>query len=296
MKLLILGGSGFIGRNLACKTSSLGINTSITYYKPSPIVESIPVKNKFQLDLDNHDDVKRFFQNNPDFTHIVFSVGYVDHSGFFTHGSSVIKNHVFSLINLISCINLNKLQKFIYLGSGDEYGMNESPVSEFMTDIPNTPYVFSKLTCTLFLQMLNISEGFPSLIFRIFLAYGPNQSQDRLIPYIINSCKKDETFTINNINYIRDFIHIDDLTNAIVKSFTLGSVGSIYNLGSGDPTSLNELVDKIIILTGGGKMLINSTMDHRRQNPCLYADMTKTITDLKWSPMTNLTNGLLSCI
>ena len=53
--------------------------------------------------------------------------------------------------------------------------------------------------------------NYPISVIRPFLIYGPNMNKNRLIPYIINSCLKDDTFHIGNRDIKRDYLYIDSM-------------------------------------------------------------------------------------
>ena len=91
--------------------------------------------------------------------------------------------------------------------------------------------------------MLYQSERFPSVVLRIFLTYGNRQKKNRIIPYVINECKKDNEFKILSSNYLRDFCHIDDVINAIFMCLLSSkSSGKIYNIGSGKGKKIKTIV------------------------------------------------------
>ena len=88
-------------------------------------------------------------------------------------------------------------------------------------------------------------------MFRIYLAYGPNQDTNRLIPAIIKNCIKNKKFPCSNGKQIRDFVYIDDVVDAIIYSLNNKKVlGQIYNLGSGKPVKVYTVINTINKLIG----------------------------------------------
>ena len=95
-------------------------------------------------------------------------------------------------------------------------------------------YAISKLKATNYLIELNKKHGFPCTVLRLYLTYGPKQDQNRLIPIIINSCLKNNTFDCSDGKQFRDFIYIDDLISLIIKVLkNKNSRGQIINTASG---------------------------------------------------------------
>ena len=118
---------------------------------------------------------------------MVNSGGYGDHSNFENGGENVLNSHFFGLINLVKTIRKKKLKKFIQIGSSAEYGIAPSPQKESMKGTPSSPYAIAKFACTEFLQMLYKTEKFPATTLRFFLAYGPRQDENRILPQVIKA-------------------------------------------------------------------------------------------------------------
>ena len=133
---------------------------------------------------------------------------------------------------LLISYSLKKIKRFVQIGSSDEYGNNISPQSEDMREDPITPYSYAKTALTHFLQMLHKTENFPCVILRLFLVYGPRQKLDRFIPQVITGCLKNNEFDTSHGNQLRDFCYVDDIVQAILKSFENEEVnGKILNVG-----------------------------------------------------------------
>ena len=126
-KLLIVGGSGFIGRNLAewgCKA-----DLDITILSKTGFVdkESLPDVKVLKVDLLDVDNLRESLKGKR-FDFIVNLSGYIDHSDFFSGGELVLKVHFLGLVNLLSCIERDNLKSFINIGSSDEYGNQRAEI------------------------------------------------------------------------------------------------------------------------------------------------------------------------
>ena len=82
---------------------------------------------------------------------------------------------------------------------------------------PQTPYAIAKFLCTKHLMSL-LKKKFPVTILRLFQVYGPQQDDNRIIPFLIKNCLKNKKFSTTKGNQICDFCHIDDVVDAIFKS------------------------------------------------------------------------------
>lgn len=243
--LLIVGGSGFIGRNLAVKSIKNGFNTTILHFRKIKTEKKINGISYIQSDVSDLSELKQKLSKK-DFNYVVNLSGYVDHSSYLLGGSSVIKVHFDGVQNLLKVLDWTKLKKFVQIGSSDEYGSNQAPQNENMSELPISPYSFAKVASAKLLQMLHRTEGLPIVIFRLFLVYGNGQDSQRFIPQIIQGCLSGKKFPTSRGEQLRDFCHVEDITNGILDSFSRNEVnGEIINLASGNPKSIREIIEII---------------------------------------------------
>ncbi len=280
MKLLVLGGYGYLGNKIILKALSKNWEViSVSKKKNRRLLKHKNLKNLF-FDMNNLNKLKSLSKYQ--FDYVINVSGYVDHSSFSKNGIEIANNHLIMILNLVFILNRKKLKKFIQIGSSEEYGIKSCSLLETNRELPFTPYAASKVASTHFLQMLNRSESFPVTIMRLFLVYGPDQKSNRIIPYVIQNCQKNRTFKVSEGKQLRDFIFIDDAVDAIficLKSSK--AIGQIYNLGSGEGITIKLLVNAIKKIIGGGKPKFGSYKNLRKENTKLIAKISKIKKDLK---------------
>ena len=94
--------------------------------------------------------------------------------------------------------------------------------------------------------MLNRTENFPACTLRLFLVYGPGQSQERFVPQIIKGCFLNQSFKTSLGEQIRDFCFIEDITDGILRTLQSPNVfGKTYNLASGKPVKVKSIINQI---------------------------------------------------
>ena len=292
-KLLIIGGSGFIGSHLAERSLSLGYTVDIISLNKN---KNKNKKIKFiYLDLRNLTEVKKL--NKLDYDYVVNLSGYIDHSNLLSKGNTIIDTHFNSIQIIIQKLLNTKIKRFIQIGSSDEYGLNKSPLSEMMREDPISPYSFAKTATTHFLKMLHRTENFPCVILRLFLVYGPKQNIDRFIPQVIKGCIENKKFNTSEGNQLRDFCHVDDVISAILSTFDEDKVnGNIINIGSGQPTKIKTVIKLIKKITNKGSPLYGSFKSKKIENKSLYPKITLANKLLGWSPKIKLEEGLKNTI
>ena len=294
VRILVIGGTGFIGEQVSLEAVRRKWNTVII----SKNIPKNPIKNKYvtykKIDIQRSKSLKSLSKIN--FDYVVNASGYVDHSSFSKNGSKIINQHFNGITNIVKNINKNKVKKFIQIGSSEEYG-DVKDLSEKSKENPLTPYAFSKLATTHFLKMLYKSENFPSVIIRVFLTYGATQKKNRLIPYVINQCKKNNNFKILSSNYIRDFCHVDDIVNAIFLCLvSKKSSGKVYNVGSGKGIRIKALVKLIQKEIKTGKAIFQNNKSTKKERKKLVADIREIKKDINWYPKINNQEGIKKII
>ena len=293
-KLLIVGG-GFIGKHLAQYAKAKGYDVFIvSLNKWDSEIEGV---NFLQADITNEESLKEIL-TGIDFEYVINTSGYVDHAENSNGGRHVIEQHFTGVLNLVSCLEKNKLKTFIQLGSSDEYGTSSAPQSENLRELPISPYSLGKTAATHFLQMLHKTEEFPSVILRLFLVYGPTQDSNRFLPSVLTSILKDESFSASKGEQLRDFCYIDDITKGIFKALDApGAKGEIINLASGQAVSIRSVLEKLIDVTKSKATPEFGALPYRSgENMSLYANITKAKKLLDWSPEISFDEGILRTV
>ncbi|MDB9976190.1 NAD-dependent epimerase/dehydratase family protein [Candidatus Thioglobus sp.] len=293
-KLLIIGGTGFIGKKLAKEALKKGFDvTIISLNKPKKKINEIKY---IQVDINNKSELQKILPFNS-FQYVVNLSGYVDHSSFLDGGRSVINTHFNGLQNILELIDWHTLKKFVQIGSSDEYGNLEAPQDESMKEMPISPYSFAKMSATNLLKMLHITHQFPVVILRFFLVYGPGQEENRFLPQIINGCFNNRDFPVSDGNQLRDFCYIDDAISAILISFSNSKInGEVINIASGNAISIREVITIVQEKIGYGLPLFGKIPYRIGENMQLYANISKAKNLLKWTPVTSIEVGITKTI
>tara|TARA_E500000331_G_scaffold291502_1_gene287979 strand:+ start:33 stop:953 length:921 start_codon:yes stop_codon:yes gene_type:complete len=292
-KILIIGGTGFIGSHLIKKTLKLGWGVTSISLKKNKNNQNKKAK-YINLDFSDFNSLKK--KVNFDFDYIINLGGYINHSNKKIDETKILKNHFESTINLILLSN-HKLKRYIHIGTSDEYGNSKSPIKENSNELPMSAYANAKNLSTNLLLKLNSISNFPVTILRLFIVYGPNQKQDRLLPYVITQSLKHRKIYLSHGRQLRDFCYVDDIIDAIIICLkNKKSVGQIFNLGSGIPISVKKIVNKVIKFVGSGEPKYNYFIGKNNENLKLYPSITKAKKILGWKPKISIEDGLKKTI
>lgn len=284
-KVLVIGGSGFIGSNIIKRCLKLNWKVYSTYYKKK--LENDRV-NSFFLDLSKPKIPKKF---NIYYDHVFFSAGDIDHEDY--NSKKILNEHFYSVLELT---NKLKTKNFYYFSTADEYKTTKQKLDEVKSKIfLKTYYALAKHLASQYLLTLHKKSIFNVIIFRVFIVYGPGQNTYRLIPNIISNLLKKERFKILNSNLKKDFLFIDDFIDAIFLSIKNKKLfGKIVNVGSGKSVSLNYLGKKIQSIINQGKVIFKNKKKTKSLSQFSSINLIKKNTN--WKPKVTLDEGLMKTI
>ena len=289
--ILIIGGTGFLGFNLAKHCISRGWTVvSVSTSKPKKI-RKLPDAMYVFLDISNKKSLKSL--NKFNFDYVVNCSGHVDHNNY----RKTYNSHYIGCVNLCDYFQNKKIKAFIQIGSSSEYGKSKAPQNESSLCRPAMIYGKSKLQSTIFLLEKYRKQKFPATILRFFQIYGPHQDENRFIPIIINKCLKNKKFNCSPGTQTRDFIYIDDAVVAIMQAIkTKTSLGKIINIGSGKPIILKKIIKMVVNLVNGGVPLYGKIKLRVDEPKRIYPNLRKAKKILKWSAKVSIMNGIKKTI
>jgi dTDP-glucose 4,6-dehydratase len=290
-KILILGGTGFIGYHLAKEALRRGFQVS-SVSKNKPLKKRYLKKVKYIIaDLSNKNSFNKKIEY--DFHYVVNLAGYVNHSD----KIRTYKSHYLGCKNISNFFLNIKIKRFVQVGSSMEYGLAKSPQKENFKCKPKSIYGRAKFLSTNYLLNLFFKKKFPVTVVRLYQVYGPYQDLNRFIPIVINSCKNNRNFPCSHGRQYRDFLYIDDLIEAfflILKNPK--TEGEIFNIGLGKPLKVRGIIDKILGYYKSGNPQFGKIKLRKEEQMKIYPDISKAKKFLKWKPKITFTKGLTKTI
>lgn len=248
MKILITGGAGFIGSHLVSQLVSLGHRVSIIDNLESgktnnlnPVIKKIKIIN---ANIRDESIIKKATKVD-----VIFHLaGKITVLNSFAHKKEFEEVNVKATFNLLDQALKNKVKKFVFASSAAVYGNNiHIPLCENDAKNPISPLGQTKLKAEEHCQIFR-EKGLDTTILRFFNVYGKNQnlSFDNIISGSIDRITHNQApIVYGDGKQTRDFIYIEDVVRACIKSLNQNSKHFIFNIGTGKETSINELLKNI---------------------------------------------------
>lgn len=240
--LFLIGGSGFIGKNLVRCLSPYYQISVFDKYIDNDFFAGYPSVHVYQLDLVTDKISPEVIA--PDY--IINLASIVTAERDLSLFDELISSNLKVLLNLYERFkDVSSLKLFVQFGSSEEYGSIGSPFKEENREYPNSPYALVKQLTTNTVLMLHRNYGFPAMVVRPGNLFGPGQNKNKFIPYVIDHLQKGESLNVSPCEQKRDFIYVDDFADNVhelIKDYK-NCVGEIVNVSSGSSISLKAIIE-----------------------------------------------------
>ena len=296
--VLITGGAGFIGSNLAEYLLEKGHNITIiddlstgSRKNLSKIINDI---NFIEADIRDNAIIEDICKNIDGIVHLaaVSSVALSVEKPLYCN-----EVNIDATLNLLNTARDYDICKFVFASSSAVYGNppGDILVSEKNKTFPLTPYAVSKLTGEMYCQVFTELYSLCAISLRLFNVYGarqnPRSEYSAVIPKFIDSIANNTSPTIYGDGYqTRDFIYIKDVISAIELALKMDRTG-VYNIASGSSYSINELISILTTLFGKN---VKPVYAPARYGEVKYsqADISLAKSQLRFNPLYSLEEGL----
>ena len=196
--------------------------------------------------------------------------------------------------HMLECARQAKVEKFVYAASSSCYGLAAVPTREDHPIAPQYPYALSKYQGEQATFHWHQVYGLPANSVRIFNAYGTRSrtsgAYGAVFGVFLRQKLANKPFTVvGDGTQRRDFLYVTDVARAFLAAAETKHVGRFWNLGAGNPQSVNRLIE----LLGGPRVGIPK----RPGEPdCTWADITKITSELGWKPEVSFEAGVAKIV
>jgi UDP-glucose 4-epimerase len=296
--ILITGGCGFIGTNLAEYLSGKGYRVRILDNLSSSsqvwTVNPPPTQQTAELiigDIRDKDMVNQALKGVDAVVHLAAHTSVV---GSLENPEENWDININGTLNLLEACRQNRVDKFIFASSNAAVGEQTPPIDERAIPRPLSPYGASKLAGEALCSAYYHSFGLKTISLRFANCYGPySDHKSSVIARFMGWAREGKPLIIyGDGNQTRDFIHVVDVCQAIYLSLmTLDFYSEVFQIASGVETTINELAEMIEEVTGN-KLQIIHQMERKAEIRRNYADVSKARAFLGFQPKVELREGL----
>ena len=238
MKVIVVGGNGFIGKNLLPIFLNKNYEITATYKSTKPNI----FKNKIKWVKFNYkkDSNLQIFKD----INLVIHLGWENLPNYTKnfHTKVELKYQKKFIKNIIKLGTKN----IFIAGTCFEYGKIEGLCKEITRLNPNTEYGKAKNELRIYVEKLNAKYNFKYTWGRMFYLYGKHQSTKSLYPQLMESIKKNKTFKMSIGEQLRDFLSIEEACKYIFLLSTNNKKNKIVNICSNNKIKVKKLINKII--------------------------------------------------
>ncbi|TSC68630.1 MAG: dTDP-glucose 4,6-dehydratase [Parcubacteria group bacterium Gr01-1014_56] len=296
--ILVTGGAGFIGSNFIRHTLSKYPKTKVvcidllTYAGNKDNLKGLPNNRLIFVkgDIANKALVARLVKKyKPTYVVHFAAESHVDRS---IHGGAetFVRTNVLGTAALLSAIkNASSIKKIVHVSTDEVYGALPLKGGKKFTEesllLPNSPYASSKAASDLVARSFFKTYNLPVVITRCSNNYGPYQYFEKLIPFSIMRLMGGNPITIyGDGKYVRDWIHVEDHSSALLLALKKGIPGEIYNIGADDEVSNLALAHRLLKYFKKSKSAITHVKDRPGHDRRYAINASKIRRELGWKP------------
>lgn len=247
---VVTGGSGFIGSHICSLLSEKGHEVRIIDLAPPPLGTNAEFVRASVLDTVR---LQRLIAGAEGIVHLA---ALIDVQSSLSDPFSDFQVNVQGTLNVLEAARRAKVEKVAYASSAAVYGNpTEVPIRESHPTEPLSPYGLSKLSAERYVLLYNRLYGMQTAALRLFNVYGKGQGAHSPYSGVITKFAEaiaagKQPLIYGDGEQTRDFLHVDDAANAFLRALECGGCDSPLNIGSGKPTAILDLLEKMCSLSG----------------------------------------------
>lgn len=302
-EVIIIGGGGFLGKNLVRRMLSLGMPVAVAdVLPPEQLAARFPSRTTglrfMKIDNSNEGSISDSLAGKGP---VVLLASTVTPAKSNTNIPFDIQSNLVFATRVLEQLRPTPERRMVFLSSGGTiYGVPQTlPIDEDHPTNPICSYGIVKLAIEKYMAMFNFLQGSRHISLRVSNPFGPGQNPHTgqgAIAAFVDRIMAGQTINIwGDGEIVRDYIHITDVADAIIAALHYDGDAQVFNIGSGEGTSLNHLIEKIG-LTSGVKPVVTYVPGRAFDVPANVLDVTKARRELKWSPAIPLEAGLTALI
>ena len=299
--VLVAGATGFVGSHLTDRLVDLGANVTGTIHNTNLAIKN-PMAKYLEADLELAKDCEL----------VTKDIEFVFMCAANSSGAEVMTKtplvhltpNVIMNSQMLAASYANEVKKFCFISSNTVYPLTDFAVAE--KDVTGEFFEkyfivgwmkrFSELMCEMYARKIN--NPMSTLIVRPGNLYGPRdkykKSESKVIAALIRRAfEKENPFEVwGDGEDIKDFLYVDDFIDALIETFKKSSDFDIFNIASGVPVTIKEVLKDIIQISENQDIQVKFDVSKPTMIPIRMIDISKIKAEIGWQPKTSIYDGL----
>jgi len=297
-RALVTGASGFIGARLVAHLVELGWDVTVVVRRSSSLHRIYALLDQVRVvEADLAAVGPDELADGLGRVEVVYHLAAAGVDPTDSDPAAVLTTNTVATLRTLVAAKALSAGRFVYCGSCFEYG-GGSGLREDRLPAPRTEYGVSKVAGWVLAQTFSRTHGLPLTSVRPFTVYGPAEAERRLVPYVVRQALAGEPIELTGGDQQRDFVFVDDAVDAFVRAAQCPeAVGRTFNVCTGAPVSVREIVSTVVELTGSESETSYGALAYRDTDvTVLSGDPTAAESVLGWTARTPLRAGLAATI
>jgi nucleoside-diphosphate-sugar epimerase len=293
--IAVTGAGGFIGSSVVQALVRSGATVralvgppGVVIYDPAAEVQSL------RADIGDIAAVRLLISGAEIVVHLAGPAGVV---ASFQDPVEYSRVHVGGTAGLLDLCRAERVRRCVYISSAEVYGRPQTnPVPEDHRLQARSPYGAAKIGAESLVDAYSRTCGIESIILRPFSIYGSRAPAQSLIGTILRQIRDSTPINLADLKPVRDYCYVEDVAQAVVNACVI-EITQLhrFNIGTGQGTSVRQLAELLLQLTGSSLMVQENAGLLRPQGAEIYeliADTRLARDILKWTPRFSLASGL----
>ena len=291
MRVFVTGASGFIGSHLVMLLLQAECVVAILSSDGSSPLRLETVQSQAHIvqgRIGEIDKLRPFLETfQPE---ICFHLAWYAKPGEYLY-SPLNLNSLTESIALLQLLIEVKCRRIIMVGTCAEYDTSFGYLREDTPTRPETIYAASKLSMSIVGQQIARDAGIDFVWARLFYLYGEMEDDRRMIPALIKSLLRKQRFKATPGEQVRDYLHVNDVA-AGLWHLAKSDVTGIFNICSGNPITVRQVMELIGTYTGAGEYIVFGALPYRNWEPMFICGSNDKLRTTGWFPRHTLQEGL----
>ena len=285
-RVLLTGGTGFIGRHLMQRLQAGGAEVHLTSRRPVDGPQDACNLHFHRVDLADRESTLALFD--------AIRPAVVFHLASRVAGSRALDlvhptltDNLCSTVHLLEGAARHGCERFVQVGSLEEPAAGEAHA------VPSSPYAAAKAAASSYARMFHQLYDVPVVLARVFMVYGPGrQDENKLVPYVIRSLQRGESPTFSSGTRPVDWVYVGDVVEGFLRlALTEGVAGETVDLGTGELHTVRQMVETLFDASGAPTAPTFGGLQDRASEQIRRADVETTQRLLGWHPQVDVGEG-----